>query len=161
MPDGTYACIPIRAAWSELRDSVKPWRSPNPEAIVSKSRAISVFETGISRVEMRIAPRFPILQRCFVHPLPPRAAQPWRCIAFNVSKTGVGVTLPFQLPEGTLLTIEAWNLTGSRPLQARVIHSRPVESLWFTGCELVRYLSDDELDVWCSGPTDWVESEKS
>jgi hypothetical protein len=122
---------------------------------VSRSRPISVFETGISRVEMRIAPRFPILQRCFV--LASGGAQVWRCIAYNVSATGIGITLPDQLPEETVLTIQAWDLPESRPLQARIVHSRPVESVWFTGCEWIKFLSDDELETWSGGPTDWVD----
>jgi hypothetical protein len=128
---------------------------------MSRRASISVFETGISRVELRIAPRYPILQRCFAQPVAPPEPQAWRCIAFNVSATGIGIALPVELPEGTLLTVQAYNLPGTSTLQARVIHSRPVESLWFTGCEWLAFLSEDELENWCSGPMDWVENQQS
>jgi hypothetical protein len=126
---------------------------------VSRRANISVFETGISRVEMRVAPRYPILQRCFAHPAHLSTSEAWRCIAYNISATGIGIALPERLLEGTLLTVHAWDLPGSRTLQARIIHSRPVESLWFTGCEWTRILSEGELEIWCSGPVDWVENQ--
>ena len=92
-----------------------------------------------------------------MQPSPSCEPQVWRCIAYNVSAAGIGITLPDQLPEGTMLTIQAWDLPESRPLQARIVHSRPVESVWFTGCEWIKFLSDDELETWSGGPTDWVD----
>jgi hypothetical protein len=106
---------------------------------------------------MRTAVRHLILQRCFALPTPARGPQPWQCIAYNISTIGIGIALPIQLPQGTVLTIEAWNLRGAVPLQARIIHTKPVEFLWFTGCELLKPLSERELQLWCSGPIDWVD----
>jgi hypothetical protein len=85
----------------------------------------------------------------------------WRCIAYNVSATGVGITLPFELDEGTLLTIQPWDLPGSRPLQARIVQSRQVETAWFTGCEWLQFLSEDEVEIWCSAPRDWLDEHQA
>jgi len=103
---------------------------------------------------MRTTPRFPILQRCFVYPAHASALQAWKCIAYNVSVAGIAVTLPIQLPVGTVLKIQAWNLKGARSLQVRIIHTKPVEHVWFTGCELLERLSGPELQAWRSGPVD-------
>ena len=109
---------------------------------------------------MRTAVRRPILQRCFVLPLNTEPAQAWRCIAYNISATGIGVTLPRQLPVRGVLTVHAWNLPRARPLQVRIAQIKQVGLLWFAGCELVKRLTDAELQIWCSGPSDWPEKEK-
>jgi PilZ domain len=111
-------------------------------------------------VEMRTAPRHLILQRCFVHPANAAAPEAWRSIAHNISAAGIGITLPKQLPEGTLLTIQAYGLPRSCRLQARVVRARQVDFFWFTSCELVGPLSDADLRIWCSGPTDWLDERK-
>ncbi len=112
------------------------------------------------RIEMRTVVRRPILQRCFVHPIKNPDPQAWRCVACNVSATGIALTLPVRLPEGTVLAIHAWDLPGACPLQARIIQAKQVETFWFTGCELLRRLTDPELRAWCSGPLDWVAEHK-
>ena len=113
--------------------------------------------TEFSGVDLRGSIRFPILQRCLVHPPQASPTQAWQCIAYNISETGVGVTLPLQLRLGAVLSIQAWGLSGARSLQVRVIHTRQVEYLWFTGCQLLKPLSAHELRTWCSGPTNWVD----
>jgi hypothetical protein len=109
---------------------------------------------------MRTAMRHPILQRCFVHPAKGAGPEAWRCIAYNISATGIGLTLPVQIPVGTVLTVRAWELPRARELQVRVERSKLIKSYWFTGCELVKRLSDAELRTWCGGALDWVEREK-
>jgi hypothetical protein len=118
-----------------------------------------VGKTGTSRlVDRRAAERFRILQRCFVHPAgAAEGAEAWRCIAYNLSATGVGVALPIRLPIGTVLTIQAWNLPRARPLAVRVVRVTPVEHAWFAGCELLERLSDGDLQIWCNGPLDWLD----
>src|SRR5690242_16687851 len=93
-------------------------------------------------LERRTAPRYRILQRCFVHFGEASTPEAWRCVAYSVSAIGIGVTLPINLPEGTVLTIRPWGLTSADPVQARVVRTQPVDFLWFTGCELLRRLSD-------------------
>jgi hypothetical protein len=124
---------------------------------VSGRADISVFETGISSVEMRTATRLPILQRCFVMPPNAAASLAWQCIAYNISSSGVGVALPIHLQAGTELIIQAWGLPRACSLLVRVIHSEPVQYVWFTGCELLGPLSDDELKIWASGLIDWID----
>jgi hypothetical protein len=109
-------------------------------------------------VERRAAARYRLLQRCFVHPAgAAEGAQAWRCIAYNLSATGVGVALPVRLPPGTVLTIQAFSLPRARPLAARIVRVTPVEHAWFAGCELLGRLSDCDLQIWCSGPLDWLD----
>jgi PilZ domain len=117
-----------------------------------------MFEAEISWVEMRIAVRHSILQRCFVIPAEGSYSEPWRCIAYNISATGIGVTVPMQVPVGTTLIVRPWRLPGAVPLRADVIHVRPVKGYWFAGCELSKRLTDDEMQIWRSAPVDWVET---
>ena len=109
---------------------------------------------------MRTAPRYRILQRCFVVPAGGSATKAWHCIAYSVSAAGLGITLPVRLPERTVLTIQAWGLPRALTLQARIVQAKQVDLLWFTGCELVQRLSDAELQTWRSGPLDWLDDHK-
>jgi hypothetical protein len=106
---------------------------------------------GTPAVERRRGPRHPIQQRCLVRP--PGSALPdaWRCIAFNISASGIGLTLPLPLGPGTVLDIEPCDRPGARPVRARVAHTRRLEFLWLAGCELVRPLSAAELHAWLVG----------
>jgi hypothetical protein len=97
-----------------------------------------------------------ILQRCVERPLGAPREQGWKTIAFDVSETGLGITLPTELAEGTELEIEAWELSKAEPLYVRVIRSKRVDCVWLTGCKSVTRLSDDNLRAWMSGPQDWV-----
>jgi hypothetical protein len=117
-----------------------------------------MFEAEISWIEMRIAVRYSILQRCFVIPAEGSCSEPWRCIAYNISATGIGITLPVQVPERTMLIVRPWNLPGALPLQAVVVHVRPVKGSWFAGCELSKRLTDNEVQTWRSEPIDWLET---
>jgi hypothetical protein len=111
----------------------------------------SVVEPGIHRVEMRSAPRIPIKQRCFVRPGDANVPEAWPCVAYNLSTSGIGVTLPIRLQVGTMLSIEARGLPGARPLRARIVHATPFDFYWLTGCELLQPLSDADFQTWCSG----------
>ncbi len=125
-----------------------------------RSRAVQ-SETGIITLEMRAAPRYRILQRCFVHPDKAPAREAWQCIAYNISAAGIGVALPVQLQEKTVLSIQALGLPGACPLQVQIVRTQPIEFLWFTGCKFLNRLSDADLTVWCSGPLDWLENHAS
>ncbi|HXG13134.1 MAG TPA: PilZ domain-containing protein [Gemmataceae bacterium] len=104
-------------------------------------------------VERRASPRYRILQRCFVRPEGATGAEAWRCIVFNISTIGIGVTVPCPLQPGTILEIMPHRLPGTRPLQARVVRSDSVEYLWFCGCELLHPLSEEELRTWLAYPS--------
>jgi hypothetical protein len=128
---------------------------------VFRSSGQSVVEKGISGIEMRTAPRSRILQRCFVQPAKSSSLPAWCCIAYNISATGIGVTLPVKPQKGTVLSIQAWGLPRACTIQARVVRVKLVDFLWFTGCEIMKRLSDTELRIWCSGPLDWLEDQRS
>jgi hypothetical protein len=98
--------------------------------------------------DRRRSPRYPILQRCVVRQPQFGGADGWRSIAFDVSATGLGITLPLPLQPGAELEVRPWGLPGARPLRARVVHTRPLEYIWLCGCELADDLSDDELTAW-------------
>jgi hypothetical protein len=129
------------------------------EVIVSSSHRAPAPEEVIREIERRTARRHAILQRCFAHLSSNPCPEPWRCIAYDVSEAGVGVALPLSLPQGALLIVRAWDLPDAPPLLVRIVSVRPVESVWFTGCELLRRLSGPELRAWRSGRIDWVEGQ--
>src|SRR5262249_14488504 len=109
-----------------------------------------------SGVERRVFPRHPILQRCLVWPPGASGTEGWRCIAHNISTTGIGIGLPCPLQPGTVLRCEAWGLPGAPPLQARVVFAKRLGFLWLGGCELLRPLSPAELQAWLLGGLDWL-----
>jgi hypothetical protein len=111
---------------------------------------------GTYAVENRSHPRHRLLQRCLVRPHGAPRVEGWRSIAHNISLSGIGITMPCPLESGTIIEIEAWGLQDVRRLEARVIHSRPVDFLWFCGCELVQQLREEELHAWLKGPLDWL-----
>jgi len=98
--------------------------------------------------ERRSAPRHSLIQRCFAKPASSPEAEGWRCIVYNISATGVGVTLPLPLKNGAVIHIEPWNLPGARSVQARVVRSSPLEYVWLCGCEFLTRLTDEELRAW-------------
>jgi hypothetical protein len=128
---------------------------------VSRPLGVSGFETDTCDIEMRTSRRHSILQRCFVHPVNAPAPQPWQCIAYSISATGIAMALPIALPEGTVLSVQAWGLPDACPLRVQVVHTRQVHDFWFTGCESPRRLTEAELLVWRSGPIDWMTAAKT
>jgi PilZ domain len=123
------------------------------------------LEPTVSAIDLRHDERFRILQRCLVLPanLAPTEGAPapegWHCIAYNISATGIGITLPLNLREGTELTIRAWGLHGVDVLTARIIHTKAVGFLWFAGCELSKRLSEAELEIWKNASASWVDEQ--
>lgn len=109
--------------------------------------------------EQRKSPRYPTLQRCFVWPPGANGPTGLHCIAYNVSTTGIGITLPLPLPVGQVLRIEPFDVPGAGPIQARIVHHKPVEFLWFSGCELLRPLTFEELRAWLTYKRDWLRQE--
>jgi hypothetical protein len=104
------------------------------------------------QVERRASPRYTIIRRCFVWPPGARGIEGWRSIAYNISATGIGLVLPFPLPTGTVVHIEAWGLPGAGRLPARIVRSALTKFTWFCGCEFLSPLSDDDLQAWVRGP---------
>jgi hypothetical protein len=111
---------------------------------------------GIPSVEFRQRHRFHILQRCLVWVHSASGGEGWHCIAFSISAGGIGLTLPCALQPGTVLQIQAWDLPKAPSLKAKIAHIKPVQFVWFCGCELVNPLHETELQAWMSGPDDWL-----
>jgi hypothetical protein len=107
----------------------------------------------VQAVEFRAAPRYRVLQRCFLRPPGVGGPEGWRGIVFSLSATGIGVTLPLPLERGTEVEVEAWNLPAAKPLRARVVHVSRLEFVWLAGCELVGRLADDHLAAWLTTAT--------
>jgi hypothetical protein len=115
--------------------------------ILAKLPPDAAAETVLD-IERRTAPRYPLLQKCFVWPHGSPRVEPWRSIVYNISLTGLGVTLPFPASPGNLFQVEPYGLLGARTLEVRVLRVTPVEFLWFCGCELTRSLRAEELQTW-------------
>jgi hypothetical protein len=113
----------------------------------------------LSGPERRKMPRYPTLQRCLVWPPNANGPNGLRCIAYNISLTGIGLTLPLPLPRGHILRIEPYEVPGAGPIQAKIVHHKPVEFLWFCGCELLRPLTDEELKAWLVVKNGWMRQE--
>ena len=99
-------------------------------------------------VERRAAVRYPLLRRCLVRPEAASGTGDWNGIAYNLSTTGIGLTLPCPLRAGTVLVIEPWGPGAPPALRARVVRSHPVAFTWFHGCELANPLGDEGLQDW-------------
>jgi hypothetical protein len=92
--------------------------------------------------------RYRLLQRCVVRPADGTGSGDWPGIAYNLSRTGIGLSLLYPLLPGTVLIIEPWGLDGARKLYVRVVRCAPVDFAWFHGCELFEPLSEEELWIW-------------
>src|SRR5262249_48674843 len=115
----------------------------------------------VAPIELRSFPRYPILQRCLVVPgNAPAGAEGWRCIAYNISRAGIGLTLPAPLRIGAELIITPWQLPAAPVVRARVVHSSRVDFLWFCGCEFLTPLSADEHFAWTTGRHDWLPKDR-
>jgi len=123
---------------------------PGKEQQVGSSAATAPVD------ERRTSARYSILQRCIVRLGKrwddPRVPGGWRCIAYNISATGIGLTLPLPLQPGSVMEIEAWGLPAARLLRVCVVRTTPVEFAWFCGCKLLEPLTEEELKAWLMGP---------
>jgi len=98
--------------------------------------------------ERRAADRFQCLRECLVRPQGATGAGDWHAIAYNISANGIGVGLPYPVEPGTILYVHPWSRANAQPVRARVLRSRPVNFLWFHGCELLEALSDEDVQLW-------------
>lgn len=146
-PLAAYAWV---ISWTLAYEAIVTTSLDHPEA--SNPEPVPV-------IEQRSAPRFSLLQRCLVLPPGSKGTEGWRCIAYNISLTGIGITLPAPLQTGTILEVVAWGLPAAPVLKARVVHARFTDFLWFCGCELVTSLEPEQLQAWLMGPHDWVPQE--
>lgn len=118
------------------------------EVSIEPSSVPDLNETTISADERRGARRYRLLQKCLVRPENLATSEGMHGIVYNLSVTGVGLTLPLPVRAGTVLQVEPWGLEKARPLQARVVRTALVDFTWFHGCELIEPLSEVELRAW-------------
>ena len=107
-------------------------------------------------IDYRAASRYLILQRCFVWLPGTQAGEGQRCIAYNISTSGVALAVPLPFASGTILEIKPWELPDAPALRARVVHAKALAFLWCCGCELIPPLSEQDLQAWLKGPRNWV-----
>jgi hypothetical protein len=69
-------------------------------------------------------------------------------MAYNISRGGIGMALPYPVQVGTVLVVEPWGQTRARAVRARVVRCVPMDFVWFHGCALMDPLSEEELQAW-------------
>jgi diguanylate cyclase (GGDEF)-like protein len=75
-------------------------------------------------------------------------------LVHDLSAEGVGLHTERPFPEGAVLTVEALNVPGARPLLGRVVRSSPREGGWSLGCALSARLDGGDLQQWLPGPAE-------
>ena len=133
---------------------------PSVEVIVSTGNVLpaSTPATEAPLIEYRTGSRHLILQRCFVWLPGTSGSEGLRCIAYNLSTSGIALAVPLPLIRGTILNIRPWELPDAPPLEARVVHAKAVAFLWCCGCELTTPLAEKDLQAWLMGPHNWVKA---
>jgi hypothetical protein len=121
----------------------------------------SAASTELPSIEYRGAARHLILQRCFVWVPGGQGGEGLRCIAYNLSTSGIALAVPLPLQKGTILEVKPWELPDAPPVRARVVHAKVLEFLWCCGCELLTPLSETGLQAWLKGPRNWVQDSVS
>jgi hypothetical protein len=102
----------------------------------------------LAAVERRAAVRHRCLRECLAWPEGTHGIGAWSGMVYNLSRTGIGLALPYPVGAGVTLVIERWGRSGVPTLRARVVRSAPDAFVWFHGCELVRPLNEEELRRW-------------
>jgi PilZ domain len=98
--------------------------------------------------ERRAAQRLRCLRECLVR-VEGGAAVDGNGMAYDVSAHGIGLALPFPVPEGAVLVIEPLALRGPRrAFRARVARCVLQEYVWFHGCAFLEPLSEEQLRMW-------------
>src|SRR5262249_32669531 len=98
--------------------------------------------------ERREAPRQTIMAMCRVRLAGQPEAREWRCVAYNISQVGIGLTVPCPLQPGASGSIVPWDRPHAPPMVAR--RGRTVAASFFClcGCALLTPLSEAELAEW-------------
>lgn len=74
--------------------------------------------------------------------------QRWAATVRDISKEGMGLTVPQKFEPGTVLGVELTNseVDISYIVSAKVVHSHPQpDGAWRAGCVFIRKLTDEEL----------------
>ena len=99
--------------------------------------------------ERRAAERHRCLRECLVRVVGAAAPGDWAGMAYNVSRAGVGLALPFPVPPGTVLEIQLQSVRkAAERYRARVARCRLQKFVWFHGCAFTERLSEADLRAW-------------
>lgn len=102
------------------------------------------FAEDERRATVRHAGRRDALSR----PLESQNANWWGAVVRDLSATGIGLTLCYPFRAGTYLAVDLRVPAGSRTLLSRVVHVRDqADGTWHVGCELVKPLSDSDVEL--------------
>jgi hypothetical protein len=104
---------------------------------------------ALADFERRSAPRYAVNREALARPTEGGDAIWWGATVRDLSSTGIGLTLCFPFRPGTYLAVDLTGpLGGRRTLLTRVVHARDLaDGTWHVGCELVKPLSDSELEL--------------
>jgi hypothetical protein len=92
--------------------------------------------------------RYACLTECLVRIDGAALGGDWPGMAFNISRSGIALALPFPVPVGAVLTIDRRSSRGAPPRRAQVVRSRLERCVWFHGCSFAEPLTEHELHTW-------------
>src|SRR5688500_2447821 len=86
--------------------------------------------------ERRRTVRFPCRRPCHVRPSGAGGIDDWPGMVYDLSTSGIGLVLYYELHVGTILVIEPHTRKRVPSVRARIVRSVFVECAWFHGCEI-------------------------
>jgi hypothetical protein len=119
-----------------------------------RGSVLEVVATEKSSVERRGAIRFAAEGRVSCHPAGCRPGEQWVGKVRDVSRTGIGLSMPRRWERGTILILEIEPVgdSGPRSLCACVIHATPqADSNFLVGCAHGGDLTEEELQAFQPG----------
>src|ERR1019366_2414970 len=83
------------------------------------------------------------------HPLEVGETLSWGAVVNDISAGGVGITLCYPFRPGTYLAVDLQSPGGMvRTLMVRVLHVHDqTDGMWRLGCEFVKPLTQDDMDL--------------
>jgi hypothetical protein len=112
-----------------------------------------VAPSVLADFERRASTRHALIAQGLARPVEGQDAIWWGATVFDLSNTGIGLSLCFPFRPGTYLAVDLHGPDGSnRSLLAKVIHARDqADGTWHVGCEFVKPLSDSDVEVMVEG----------
>jgi hypothetical protein len=98
--------------------------------------------------DRRSSPRFPGNLKVSCRPASAPKRRPWRGIAADISRGGIGLRLRHRVKPGQflLLALRKRSDLPAQKMEAHVIHNRREPGgRWFLGCAFVKHFEDTEL----------------
>lgn len=104
---------------------------------------------ALAEAERRDAIRYPVNMEALSRPLDGQDTIWWGATVRDISSTGIGLSLCYPFRAGTYLAVDVQGPgPGNRTLLTRVVHARDqADGTWHVGCEFVKPLTDDDVDL--------------